>query len=258
MSAVSPDVRIAPDPETLMRDAAEAVVDAANEAVRVRGLFTVALAGGSTPRGLYTRLATDPFRARLPWTRVHFFWGDERHVPPDHPDSNYRMAHEAMLSRVDVAADHIHRIKGERPDAASAAEEYDSTLREFAGPGAPARGGVEGPRFDLVLLGMGPDGHTASLFPNTDALRENARLVVANWVDKFRAYRITLTVPALSNAARVVFLVSGDDKAEMLQAVLQDRAARFPASLIRPKDGPPTWLVDKNATRLLVSGRPRT
>jgi 6-phosphogluconolactonase len=254
MSTVSPDVRIAPDRQALMRAAAEAFVDAANEAVRVRGLCAVALAGGSTPKGLYTSLATDPFRARVPWMRVHFFWGDERHVPPDHPDSNYRMVHEAMLSRVEVPADHVHRIKAERSDAAAAAEEYDSTLREFAGQGAPARGGVERPLFDLVLLGMGPDGHTASLFPGTDAVGEKARLVVANWVDTFKAHRITLTVPALSNAARVVFLVSGEDKAEMLRAVLQDTAARFPASLIRPKTGRPTWLVDKTAARLIGGG----
>ena len=232
--------------------AAAEVVRASTEAVRENGRFTVALSGGSTPKGLYSLLATDPaLREQIPWDRIHFFWGDERHVAPDHPDSNFRMANEAMLSTVPVGPSQILRIAGERADAATAAREYESALRDFF-----HLDDSRFPRFDLVLLGMGPDGHTASLFPNTDAVREDTRLVVANWVDKFKMYCITLTVRALSNAALVVFLVSGDDKAEMLQAVLHDRADRFPASLIRPQDGPPTWLVDKNAARLMVSTVP--
>jgi 6-phosphogluconolactonase len=249
MAALSPDVRIAANPEMLMRNAAELFVTVTNEAVRTTGLATVALSGGSTPRGLYILLATDPvFRGLVPWTQIHFFWGDERHVPPDHPDSNYRMAHETMLSPVGVPADHIHRIKAELPDPASAADAYERTLQEF---------GRSGDRlesvFDLVLLGMGTDGHTASLFPGTDALHERSRLALASWVEKLKAHRITLTVAALSSAAHVVFLVSGADKAASLGAVLQCETPTelFPASLIRPSTGRLTWMVDQEAARLL-------
>lgn len=247
--ASSREVRIAADSDKLMRDAAEVFVNAANEAVRMLGVFAVALSGGSTPRGLFTLLATDPiFRARVPWTQIHFFWGDERYVPPDHPESNYRMARDAMLSRVEVPAGHIHRIKAELPDPVSAADAYERTLREFG----RSRGRPQ-PLFDLVLLGMGADGHTASLFPGTGALREETRLAVANWVEKLKAHRITLTVPALGSAAHVVFLVSGADKAAALGAVLQYETPTvlFPASLIRPSGGRLTWLVDEPAARLL-------
>jgi 6-phosphogluconolactonase len=245
---VSREVRIAANQEALMREAAEAFVNAAGEAVRASGQCRVVLAGGSTPQSLYTLLATDPaFRARVPWTRIQFFWGDERHVSPDHPDSNYRMAYEAMLSRVDVPTDHIHRIEADRSDAASAADAYERTLRTFRRSGC---------LFDLVLLGMGVDGHTASLFPGTAALQEQVRLVVANWVEKLKAHRITLTLPALNSATRVLFLVSGPDKAATLQAVFEQAAPAvlFPASLIRPSGGRLTWLVDQDAGRLLQSG----
>jgi len=244
---------VATDAAALALDAAEVFASAANDAVGAGGLFSVVLAGGSTPRGLYSVLAGEPFRARVPWTRIHFFWGDERHVPPDHPESNYRLAHETMLSRVGVPAEHIHRIRTELPDAASAADAYEETLREFAGPG----GGRSRPLFDLVLLGMGTDGHTASLFPGTDGLRETTRLVVANWVEKLGSHRITLTVTALCSTAHAMFLVSGADKAATLRAVLQSEApiGILPASLIRPVGGRLTWLVDQDASRLLQPPR---
>ena len=244
-------VRVAADSEALARDAATVFTTAAVDAVRDRGLFTVVLAGGSTPRGLYSLLAGDPgFQSKIPWTRIQFFWGDERPVPPDHPESNYRLAHETMLSRVGVPAEHIHRIRAE--DTASAADAYEETLKEFAGPG-----GRSWPSFDLVLLGMGADGHTASLFPGTDALRKTTRLVVANWVEKLGSYRITLTVTALCSTAHAVFLVSGADKAATLRAVLQSEAPTetLPASLIRPIGGHLTWLVDQDASRLLQPPR---
>ena len=242
-------VRIAADAEALMRDAAEVFASAATDAVRAGGQVSVVLAGGSTPRGLYSLLADDPgFRARVPWARIHVFWGDERPVPSDHPESNYRLAHETLLSRVGVPAEHIHRIRTELPDAASAADAYEETLREFAGPGGRSR-----PLFDLVLLGMGTDGHTASLFPGTDGLREADRLVVAHWVEKLGSHRITLTVPALCDTTHAVFLVSGADKAATLRAVLQSAAPTemLPASLIRPVGGRLTWLVDRDASRML-------
>lgn len=223
--------------------AAEEVVRAANEAVAQRGRFTIALSGGSTPRNLNTLLATNA-RTSLLWDRMFFFWGDERHVPPTDPESNYRMAEETLLSKIPVAPANVFRIPAENPDAAAAADAYEQTLRKFFGlqPG-------EFPRFDLILLGMGPDGHTASLFPGTAALQEKSRLVVANWVEKFKTSRITLTLPVLNAARSVTFLVSGTDKAAALQAVLQSNAPgdQYPAKLVQPTDGKLIWLVDRAA-----------
>jgi len=211
--------------------------------------FTIALSGGSTPRDLHELLAGDPaIRDRLPWQHLHFFWGDERHVPPDHPQSNYRMAYESLFTLAPVPIENIHRVPAEEPDAALAAEKYERELRTFF---RLEIGQL--PRFDCILLGMGSDGHTASLFPHTEALHELNRLVVANWVDKFKTYRVTLTVPVLNHANLVVFLVSGHDKAEALREVLQgDRQPeRFPAQLIQPDPGNLLWIVDQAAARLL-------
>jgi len=231
--------------------AAGEIVHLANRAPSASKPITIALSGGSTPRGLHALLAGDPaIRDRLPWHHLHFFWGDERHVPPDHPQSNYRMAHESLFSLAPVPSENIHRVPAEEPDAALAAEKYERELRTFFGLEVGQM-----PRFDCILLGMGSDGHTASLFPETEALHESNRLVVANWVDKFKAYRVTLTVPVLNHADLVVFLVSGHDKAEALKEVLQgDRQPdRFPAQLIRPDPGKLLWIVDRAAARLLTN-----
>jgi 6-phosphogluconolactonase len=210
----------------------------------------VALSGGSTPEALYRLLAAEDggFRARVPWGQAHFFWGDERHVPPDHPDSNYRMACEAMLSRVPLPPGNVHRIPAENPDAAEAAAQYAETLRRFFGVAAGRF-----PRFDLILLGMGSDGHTASLFPGTDAVHDRAGLVAAAWVEIHKSHRITLTVPVLNEAASVIFLVSGEGKAEALRAVLEGphQPDRFPAQLVFPREGRLLFLVDRAAARLL-------
>jgi 6-phosphogluconolactonase len=182
---------------------------------------------------------------------MFFFWGDERHVSPADPDSNYRMADETMLSKIPVAAGNVFRIKAENPDAGAVAEAYEQTLRKFFAlePG-------QFPRFDLILLGMGPDGHTASLFPGTRALREKSRLVVANWVDKMKGSRISLTLPVLNAAAAVAFLVSGTDKAPALHAVLESEAPgeQYPAKLVRPSDGKLIWLIDRAAASQLSAG----
>ena len=208
-----------------------------------RNRFTIALSGGSTPKSLFTLLATSA-RSSLPWDRMFFFWGDERHVPPDDPGSNYRMANEAMLSKVPVPAGNVFRIPAENPDAAAAAASYEQTLRKFF---ALEAGQV--PRFDLILLGMGPDGHTASLFPATAALRETSRLVVANWVEKLKTSRITLTLPVLNAAHCVAFLVSGTDKAAALHVVLETDAPgeQYPSKLVQPSDGKLIWFVDRAA-----------
>jgi len=245
----SVEVRRLTTPQELFEAAAEEVVLAANQAVAERGRFTLALSGGSTPKNLYTLLATNA-RSSLPWDRTFFFWSDERHVPPTDPDSNYRMAQEAMLARVPVPASNVLRIPAEMPDAAAAAEAYEQTLRTFF-----ALEPEQFPRFDLILLGLGPDGHTASLFPDTAALREKSRLVVANWVEKLKTSRITFTLPALNAARGVAFLVSGTDKAPALKAVLESNAPgeQYPAKLVRPNDGKLTWFVDRAAASELAN-----
>ena len=247
----SPEIRTLTTPQELFAAAAEEVVRVATEAVSQRGRFTIALSGGSTPRNLYTLLATNA-RTSLPWDRMFFFWGDERHVPPTDPDSNYRMVEETLLSKVPVPAANVFRIPGENPNAAAAAQAYEQTLRKFFAlqPG-------EFPRFDVILLGMGPDGHTASLFPRSAALQEKSRLVVANWVEKFLTSRITLTLPVLNAAHCVAFLVSGIDKAPALRAVLEGDAPgeQYPAKLVRPIDGKLIWFVDRAAASGLSSSK---
>src|SRR5271166_3276785 len=218
-----PEIRVLDGPAELFQAAAAEFTRLAADAVRGTGRFTVALSGGSTPKTLYSRLATDKSLA-IPWDKVCFFFGDERHVPPDHTDSNYHMANEAMLSRVPVRPENVFRIRGEEANASVAAEEYEQSLKKFFAlqPG-------QFPVFDLILLGLGPDGHTASLFPGTTALNEKKKLVVANWVDKFKTDRITFTYPVINNAACVMFLTSGADKAAMLHEVLQNPSAGFPS-----------------------------
>jgi len=244
------DVHISANSEELARFAAEQFVRLAIEAQRERGLFTVALAGGSTPKTLYVLLASEQesYRAQLDFGMIHFFWGDERHVPPDHPDSNYRMASEAMLSKVPVPLENVHRIKSEMADAEEAARDYEQVLEKFF---KLENGQL--PRFDLVVLGMGSDGHTASIFPDSDVINEKRRLVVAPWVEKLRSYRITLTPPVLNKAASTIVLVSGAKKAEVLHKVLEGeyRPEFFPAQLISPSEGGLLWLADREAAQLL-------
>ncbi|MGA7906010.1 MAG: 6-phosphogluconolactonase [Candidatus Sulfotelmatobacter sp.] len=237
------EIRKLTTPQDLYQAAAEEIVRAANAAVAERGRFTIALSGGSTPRNLYTLLATNA-RSSLPWTQMFFFWGDERHVPPSDPESNYRMVEESMLSKIPVLPGNVFRVPAENPDAAAAAETYEQTLRKFFAVGQGAF-----PRFDLILLGMGPDGHTASLFPETAALQEKSRLVVANWVEKMKTSRITLTLPVLNAAQCVAFLVSGADKAPVLREVLEGGASgeKYPSKLVRPGDGKLIWFVDRAA-----------
>jgi 6-phosphogluconolactonase len=180
---------------------------------------------------------------------MYFFWGDERHVPPTDPDSNYRMVDEAMLSKIPVPASNVFRLRAENSDAAAVAEEYEKTLRKFF-----QTGNTEVPRFDLILLGMGPDGHTASLFPGTAALQEKSRLVVANWVEKLKTNRLSLTLPVLNAGRCVMFLVSGTDKASVLRTVLEDKNApgeQYPAKLVQPTEGNLLWLMDRAAASAL-------
>lgn len=244
----SRDLRIVDNAPALFQAAADEFVSQATIAVKARGRFSVALSGGSTPKALYSLLASN-YSGRVPWNQTFFFWGDERHVGPDDPESNYRMVRESLLSKVPVPAENIFRVRAENPDAALAASEYEQTLRTFFQLSPSAI-----PRFDLVLLGMGPDGHTASLFPGTSALQEKTRLVASTWVEKFKTDRITLTLPVIDNARTVMFLVSGADKAEMLKQVLEGTGSPelLPSKLIHPSDGKLIWLVDRAAAASLT------
>jgi polyphosphate glucokinase len=222
-------------------------------AVGNKDVFSVALSGGSTPRGLFSLLASDPkWRAEVPWEKTHFFWGDERYVPADHPDSNFKMANDVLLSQVPVPEANVHRVHTEFPSAAEAAADYERELRNFFG----LREG-EIPRFDLVLLGLGPEGHTASLFPGTRALTETKHLVISNWVGKLDTERITLSAPVLNNAACVMFLVTGDEKAPVLKAIFEGpyEPEQLPAQLISPTHGRLIWLLDPDAARGLSAAR---
>jgi 6-phosphogluconolactonase len=247
-------IRTLTTPQELFAAAAEEVVSAATDAVAQRGRFTIALSGGSTPKGLFNLLATNA-RNLLPWDRMFFFWGDERHVPPTDPDSNYRMAEETMLSKVPVPAGNVFRMAAENPDAAAAAEDYEKTLRKFFALEPRQSDTEQFPRFDLILLGMGPDGHTASLFPGTAGLQEKSRWVIANWVEKMKTSRLTFTLPVLNAARCVAFLVSGTDKATVLRTVLEEDvpAEQYPAKLVRPTDGKLIWLLDRAAASELTN-----
>jgi 6-phosphogluconolactonase len=239
--ASEPQVKVFGSPQELFRASAEKFCELGSSAIKARGRFAVALSGGSTPRGFHQELVTH-FASRLPWDKVFFFWGDERHVPPDNSDSNYRMAKETLLSKLPVPPENIFRVPAELPDAREAAAKYDQTLQDFFRPDKQSF-----PRFDFIMLGMGPDGHTASLFPGTAALQEKDHFVVANWVEKLNTFRVTFTYPVLNNAACVMFLVSGDEKAEMVRRVLRDPSANFPCQNVRPVDGELLWYLDQGA-----------
>lgn len=240
----SPQVRVLPQ-EELFRAAAEMFCAVGAQAIRERGRYTVALSGGSTPRALHHELATT-FASQLPWDKVFFFWGDERHVPPDFPESNYRMAKETLLTKLPIPADHIFRMPGELPDANQAALIYEQTLREFFHP-APGHF----PSLDFNLLGMGPDGHTASLFPGTAALQERQHWVVGNWVPQHDTWRITLTYPIINSSRAVMFLINGEQKADMVRKALNDPSANLPCQGVQPVSGELMWFLDEGAGKKL-------
>jgi 6-phosphogluconolactonase len=243
------EVRILADANAIAQTAAAEFLDTALDAVRQEGSFSVALAGGSTPKDLYGLLSNNPLQAKVPWGKIQFFFGDERHVPPDDRESNFRMATEAILAKAPIDPKQVHRIKSEKPNASEAAQEYEQELRESFKLKPDQL-----PRFDLVLLGMGPEGHTASLFPGTKALREQRRLVVSNWVGKLYTDRITLTPPVLNNAARIIFMAHGAEKAPALKAVLEGpyEPDQLPAQMINPPKGRVVWLVDPSAASMLA------
>lgn len=260
------EIVILPDRPALAEQAAERFVSIAHNAIAARGMFTVALSGSSTPRDLYALLATPKFSTPIQWTYTHVFFGDERAVSPEHPDSNFRMANEALISKIPIPQENVHRILAEK-DPHEAACDYEKTLAEFfenplLSPSPVKRGregvgvGVRPPRFDLTLLGLGADGHTASLFPHTSALRETARWVIAYFVDQAKKNRITLTAPVINAAENILFLVAGAEKAQTVRAVLRGdyRPDDFPAQLIQPTQGRVVWLLDREAASALSNG----
>jgi 6-phosphogluconolactonase len=253
-------IRIYQDVDELALKAARLFARLADQYVVGCGRFAVALAGGSTPRMMFELLARSPFVETVPWSSIYFFWGDERSVPPDHPDSNYGMARRALLAVAPVPEQNVFRIPAEMQDHDEAARIYSDSLMKFflSGPGATRSATApltNMPRFDLVLLGMGPDGHTASLFPHTTALDVSDKISVANWVEKFNTFRITLTAPAINNARNVTFVAGGADKAETLKNVLEGplEPDLYPSQMIRPANGTLLWMVDEAAAKLLGS-----
>jgi 6-phosphogluconolactonase len=242
------------DADALARAAATELLRLAKQSVTDHGIFTLALAGGSTPRKLYTLLGTDPEFHDFPWQYTHLFFGDERHVPPSHIDSNYLMVSTTLLASGLVPAANVHRVRAELPDANMAALDYDVEVHSFFTPGMRLNDTL--PRFDVILLGMGPDGHTASLFPGSKALEEKDRWVVANWVEKFNSARITFTFPVINAARNVLLLVAGADKTDMLHNVLviERKEAVYPVQRVQPVDGNKVWMLDRAAAERL----PRT
>lgn len=235
-------VRIFAEPGALFADAAAAFAEVVEEAVAARGRAAVALSGGETPRALYRLLAAEPFLHRLPWPRIHAFWGDERGVPPDHAESNFRLARETLFDHVPLPPENVHRIRGEI-SATAAAQEYEAELQRFFAGEAP-------PRFDVVWLGLGRDGHTASLFPGSAALAETRRLAVAvPGPSPLLSPRVTLTLPVINRARHLFFLVLGADKSAVLAEVLAGvpQARNLPAERVRPEAGELVFWMDRAA-----------
>jgi 6-phosphogluconolactonase len=239
------DLKVLDDPQALAQAAADHFISASEDAIENRGRFMVALSGGATPQDTYQRLAEPGLATQVSWRNVHLFWGDERCVPPDHPDSNYRMARKTLIQKVPIPQTNVHRIHGEL-DPDLAAEAYEAELRLLFGA-------EERPRFDLIFLGLGKDGHTASLFPGSSALHETKQWVVAVLVEELKAWRVTLTPPVLNSARQLSFLVAGKSKAERLQEIMESepQPETLPAQIIQPRNGQVTWLIDQAAAARL-------
>ena len=241
------NLEIAKDQLSLAEIAVDKIIALTVDSIHRQGQFTIALAGGSTPRGIYTLLATLPNRSKIDWKRVYIFWGDERNVPPENTNSNYQMAKQTLLDHVAIPTKNIYRIKGEL-DANIAALQYEENMRSFF-----LVPNDDFPSFDLILLGLGDDGHTASLFPETMALNEKARWVVENFVPKLNEWRITFSIPLINSATNIIIVVSGEQKAHIINDILgeNNQSSKLPIESIRPNDGKVLWLVDQAAASKL-------
>ena len=244
MSAATPEFSISADADALAQEAARRFVAAASAASAARGRFTVALSGGSTPKALFALLAAAPYREQIDWANVQLFWGDERCVPPTDEQSNYRLTRETLLDKVPIPAAQIHRIFAEDPEPTRAARAYTAVLEQLF-----TLGDGEFPTFDLIHLGLGPEGHTASLFPGSPALKETRGLVAAPYVERLSAHRITLTPPVINAAREVQFLVAGAGKAEIVGRILHapHDPDKLPAQIVAPSPGKLVWLLDEAA-----------
>ncbi len=247
--SVTVTYRVLPTPAVTARAGAQLFADAAMKAVAARGIARIAISGGTTPKTMFALLADpgEPFLKSVPWDRIELYWVDERCVPPDNVESNYRMTREALLSKVPLPAERVHRMEGElEPEVAAA--RYESTIRNTF-----RLEGAETPTFDLVLLGMGDDGHTASLFPHTEALHEMSHIVVPNHVPQKDTWRITLTWPVINQGREVAFLIEGTGKAEAVQEVFRGpyEPETYPSQIIRPASGKLTLLLDAAAAAKL-------
>ena len=238
-------VYVLKDLDAISHHACSLFIRLASNSLAGKETFAVALSGGSTPKRFYALLGSDPYRNQIDWRRVHCFWTDERCVPQDHEESNFRMACDLLLSKVPIPAKNLHRIKGEEDPENSAGDYHDTLVRFFGGSGFPM--------FDLIILGMGEDGHTASLFPGSKWLEERERFAVPVYMERPNLDRVTLTLPVLNQAAQILFLVAGYSKAAVLHHVLEDgfQTTRYPAGLIHPIRGDLTWLIEEEAASQL-------
>lgn len=248
MAESNREIRVFTTLEELSLAAAKTFAQQAAAAIKAGGIFCAALSGGSTPRRTYELLAGAEFQTQLDWSRIHLFQVDERCVPPDHAESNYRMIRATLLGPARLPPQNFHRLAAERADLDAAAADYEAVLLQTTQTPAAAM-----PRLHLIMLGMGPDGHTASLFPGSAALSETARAVRPNYVAKFSANRLTLTYPVLNNAANILFLVAGADKGESLRRVLfpAPQSPHLPAQAVRPAHGHVAWYLDQQAASLI-------
>jgi 6-phosphogluconolactonase len=240
-------IAIYPDIQTLSTEAAQFIVRLANEAIVSHGRFTLALSGGSTPKATYSLLGSEPYRSQIDWTQVEIFWSDERCVPPDDKESNYALAQQVLLSNIPIPTNQIHRMPADTSDRDAASQAYEREMqRTFSTDSIP--------NFDLIQLGMGPEGHTASLFPHQESLHEQQRLVMPVNVPKPPPPRLTFTPPLLNAAKHVLFLVTGGEKADAVKAVLEGEYEpdEYPAQIVKPTNGEVTWMLDTEAARKLT------
>jgi 6-phosphogluconolactonase len=256
-SGLSPNVSVvvSRDTESAYSLAAQTIVDAAKQAVESHSKFTIALSGGSTPKKLYELLASPDWAVKFPWNKTEFFWGDERYVPPTDPNSNFHMTQQAMLDRVKAPTANVHRVRTEETEPGHAAELYEEAIRRAVPAGADGL-----PQFDLMLLGLGTNGHTASLFPYQPALHEKAKIVVSEYIDEVKMTRVTMSAPLINAARQIVFVALGGDKATVVRDVVTGvfDPERLPAQLIRPAHGSLLWIIDPAAAEKLPAGVAKT
>jgi len=237
-------IQIYPSKKELIIATTEKIIDTIEQSIQKHGLCNIALSGGNTPYDIYSLLAENSYRDSVDWSCVHLFWGDERMVSPDHPDSNYGMTRQTLLAHIAIPEDNVHRIRGEiAPEQASI--EYTELLHDHFKK--------DSSHFDLILLGIGEDGHTASLFPGTDAVVENNQPVTAVFVPKFNTWRVTMTLPVLNAAREIIFLASGSSKSNIVQRILsiEQPTKDIPATLVNPENGMVHWMMDSDAAALI-------